>query len=65
MNNAGINAIRPSVELSDEEWRAVLETDLDDARWLKNTLVWLGGDELRTGWRDAVLVELQPQPMAQ
>ncbi len=39
--------------------------DLDDARWLKNTLVWLGGDELRTGWRDAVLVELQPQPMAQ
>jgi NAD(P)-dependent dehydrogenase (short-subunit alcohol dehydrogenase family) len=28
VNNAGINVIKPSVELTDEEWRAVIETDL-------------------------------------
>jgi len=28
VNNAGINAIRPSLELTDDEWRAVIETDL-------------------------------------
>jgi 3-oxoacyl-[acyl-carrier protein] reductase len=28
VNNAGINAIKPSLELTDDEWRAVLDTDL-------------------------------------
>ena len=28
VNNAGINVIKPTVELTDEEWRAVIETDL-------------------------------------
>jgi NAD(P)-dependent dehydrogenase (short-subunit alcohol dehydrogenase family) len=28
VNNAGINAIRPSLELADEEWQAVIDTDL-------------------------------------
>src|SRR5262249_16737657 len=28
VNNAGINAIKPTIELTDPEWRAGLETDL-------------------------------------
>jgi 3-oxoacyl-[acyl-carrier protein] reductase len=28
VNNAGINAIRPTLDLSDDEWRAVIDTDL-------------------------------------
>jgi NAD(P)-dependent dehydrogenase (short-subunit alcohol dehydrogenase family) len=28
VNNAGINAIKPTVDLTDEEWRAVIDTDL-------------------------------------
>jgi NAD(P)-dependent dehydrogenase (short-subunit alcohol dehydrogenase family) len=28
VNNSGINAIRPTVELTDEDWHAVIETDL-------------------------------------
>jgi 3-oxoacyl-[acyl-carrier protein] reductase len=28
VNNAGINVIKPTLELTDEEWRAVIDTDL-------------------------------------